>query len=209
VKSTVLLQTQGQNTDELFTGIGQGYLLTGQVTATQQHESSSGYDEKRPMKATANPPSNDPPELRLKGFIEKFDPEIAGQIRSVRKALRKRLPGAVELVYDNYNFFVIAYGPNERASEVILSIAAQAKGVSICFMQGAKLLDPKKLLSGSGNQTRSLRLEKPEVLSRVEVEELIQAALALGKTPMPTTNGYTVIKSVSSKQRPRRAVTKK
>jgi hypothetical protein len=77
------------------------------------------------------------------------------------------------------------------------------------FIQGAKLPDPTKTLSGSGNQTRSLRLENAEVLSRPEVEELIEAALALGKTPMPKTNGYTVIKSVSDKQRPRRIVTKR
>ncbi|MDQ6759599.1 MAG: hypothetical protein M3Z32_07010 [Acidobacteriota bacterium] len=75
------------------------------------------------MKATAKSATNDSPEVRLKGFIDKFDPEVAGQIRSVRNALRKRLPGAVELIYDNYIFFVIGYGPNERASEVVLSIA--------------------------------------------------------------------------------------
>ncbi len=129
---------------------------------------------------------------------------MASQIRAARKALRKRLPGAVELVYDNYNFFVIGYGPNERASEAVLSIAAQAKGVSICFINGVKLKDPERLLSGSGNQTRNLRLENADTLRRVEVEALIQGALALGKTPMPTKNGYTVVRSVSGKQRPRR-----
>jgi hypothetical protein len=152
---------------------------------------------------------DDSAEARLQDFINKFDPEIADRIRSVRKALRRRLPGAVELVYDNYNFFVIGYGPNERASEAVLSIAAQAKGVSICFIQGAKLPDPARLLAGSGNQTRSLRLDNAEVLSRADVEELIKAALAFGTTPIRKTNGYTVIKSVSEKQRPRRIVTKK
>jgi hypothetical protein len=161
------------------------------------------------MKATVRSASDESTEARLKKFIDKFDPKVADQIRSVRKALRKRLPGAVELIYDNYNFFVIGYGPNERASEAVLSIAAQAKGVSICFIQGAKLPDPTGLLKGSGNQTRSLRLNDAEVLSYSEVEDLIKAALALGKTPMPATNGYTVIKSVSDKQRPRRVTTEK
>ncbi len=161
------------------------------------------------MKAIAKPAAEDSPEVRLEGFIDKFDPEVARQIRAARKALRRRLPGAVEMVYDNYNFFVIGYGPNERASEAVLSIAAQAKGVSICFIQGAKLPDPTKILRGSGNQTRSLPLENAEMLSRAEVEELIQAALAFGKTPMPGKNGYTVIKSVSEKQRPRRSATTK
>ncbi len=96
----------------------------------------------------------------------------------------------VELVYENYNCFVIGYGPNERASEAVLSLTAQAKGVAICFTQGAKLPDPKGVLIG-GNQTRSLRLENAEALSRVEVEALIQAAQALEKTPMPAAPNLT------------------
>ena len=157
------------------------------------------------MKATTKSASTESPEGRLNGFIDKFDAVVASQIRSVRKDLRKRLPGAVELVYDNYNFFVIGYGPNERASEAVMSLTAQANGVSICFVQGAKLPDPAGILRGDGNQTRSLRLENAEVLSRLEVEALIKEALALGKTPMPAAKGYTVIKSVSAKQRPRRS----
>jgi hypothetical protein len=65
------------------------------------------------------------------------------------------------------------------------------------------------VLSGGGSQTRFLRIESAEVLSRVEVEALIKAALALGKTPVPTAKGYTLIKSVSAKQRPRRLTAEK
>ena len=49
------------------------------------------------------------PEAQLDGFIDKFDEKNAALIRALRKALRKRLPTANELVYDNYNFFVIGY----------------------------------------------------------------------------------------------------
>jgi len=143
-------------------------------------------------------------DKQVGAFIDKFDATVARQIRSIRKALRRRLPGAIEMVYDNYNFFVIGYGPNERASEAVLSLVAQAKGVSVCFIQGARLSDPLGVLSGSGKQTRFLRLENAKSLAQAEVEALIQAALELGKTPMPGTNGYTVVKSVSAKQRPRR-----
>jgi hypothetical protein len=152
---------------------------------------------------------SDSAETRLQEMIDKFDPYIADLIRSVRKALRRRLPGAVELVYDNYNFFVIGYGPNERASEAVLSIAAQARGVSICFIQGAKLPDPTRLLIGSGKQTRSLRVETADVLLQPAVEELIKAALVFGEMSVPNSGGYTVIKSVSEKQRPRRKLIKR
>jgi hypothetical protein len=150
------------------------------------------------------------PEKQLAGFIAKFTPEMAARIRAARKEMRKRLPTAVELVYDNYNFFVIGYGPSERASEAIFSIAAQAKGVALCFLQGAKLPDPKKILRGSGNVVRSIRLETDSTLDRPEVRALMKVALARAKVSMPKSGAHRlVIKSISAKQRPRRPATKK
>jgi hypothetical protein len=144
-------------------------------------------------------------EAQLRSFIAKFEPKHQTLIRKVRQALRKRLPAANELVYDNYNFFVIGYGPTERPSDCILSIAAAANGVGLCFLHGASLRDPKKILSGSGNQTRFLRLPSADVLQRPEVEELITAAVSQARTPMPASGRRKlIIRSVSAKQRPRR-----
>jgi hypothetical protein len=145
------------------------------------------------------------PEKQLAGFIAKFTPEKAKRIRAARAKMRKRIPQALEMVYDNYNFFVIGYGPNEKAGDAIFSIAAQAKGVSLCFLQGAKLPDPKRVLRGSGNVVRNIRLEDDGALDRPEVEALIAAALQRAKTPMPPEGKHRlIIKSVSAKQRPRR-----
>lgn len=146
-------------------------------------------------------------EKRIKGFIDKFEPRHQKLIRSVRKALRNHLPGAYELVYDNFNFLVIGYSPTERPSDAILSIAAASNGVGLCFIHGARLPDPKKILLGSGNQTRFIRLESADVLARPEVENLIAAAITRAKTPLQKTGtGKVIIRSVSAKQRPRRAV---
>ena len=90
-------------------------------------------------------------------FIDKFDSKNAALIRSARKTLRKRLPAANELVYDNYNFFVIGYCSTERPSDCIVSIAAAATGVGLSFYYGASLPDPLKLLLGSGSQNRFIR----------------------------------------------------
>ncbi len=119
--------------------------------------------------------------------------------------MRKRLPTAVELVYDNYNFFVIGYCSTPRASDCIVSLPASARGVGLCFIHGAKLPDPKGLLMGSGNQTRFIRLPSAAVLKTAGVEALLRAAIARAKTPLPSSGkGITVIKSISAKQRPRR-----
>src|SRR5262245_51065985 len=108
------------------------------------------------------------------------------------------MPTANELVYDNYNFFVIGYSPTERPSDAIVSMAAGANGVGFCFIHGARLPDPKKLLLGSGKQTRFIRLESADVLARPEVEALVAAAIGQAKTPFQTTGrGRLIIRSIS------------
>src|SRR4029077_7462057 len=124
-------------------------------------------------------------EQQLAVFIKKFDSKNAVLIRSVRKVLRERLPTANELVYDNYNFFVIGYCSTERPSDCILSVAAGANGVGLSFYHGASLPDPHKILHGSGNQNRFIRMESVETLGRPEVEALIAAAVAQAKAPLP------------------------
>src|SRR2546422_5935853 len=143
-------------------------------------------------------------EKQLKRFISKFGPAHQTLIRAVRRALRKRLPTANEFVYDNYNFFVIGYGP-ERPSDCIVSIAAGANGVGLCFIRGASLRDPKKILLGSGNQTRFIRLESTDVLERPEVQKLMAAAVAQARRPFPERGrGKLIIRSIAAKQRSRR-----
>jgi hypothetical protein len=150
-------------------------------------------------------PKPETPAKQMAGFLAKFDPAMAKQIKSCRAALRKRFPTAIELVYDNYNFFVIGYCSTERSSDCIVSLAANAKGVGLSFYWGATLPDPHGILQGSGNQNRFIRLESAATLAKPEVRELIDAAVRQAKTPLPKEPGYTVIRSISAKQRPRRS----
>jgi Domain of unknown function (DU1801) len=144
-------------------------------------------------------------ERQLANFINKFDSKNAALIRCVRKALRKRLPSATELVYDNYNFFVIGYCSTERPSDCIVSIAAAANGVGLSFYHGALLPDPHGLLVGSGSQNRFIRIESMATLAHPAVEELIAAAIAQAERPLPESGrGELVIRSISEKQKPRR-----
>ena len=115
------------------------------------------------------------------------------------------MPSANELVYDNYNFFVIGYCPTERPTDCVVSIAAAANGVGLSFYYGATLPDPHKLLLGSGSQNRFIRLPSAAILNLPEVDALIRAALSQARTPMPAGGrGRLIIRSISEKQRPRR-----
>jgi hypothetical protein len=150
------------------------------------------------------------PATRLERFLAKYDAPIAALARAARRKLRERLPGPVELVYDNYNALVIAFGPSERASEVILSIALYPRVVNLFFLWGAKLPDPERRLVGEGTQVRRVELVSAKTLDEPAVRALVKAALARAKVPLdPAQPRRLVIRSISAKQRPRRPAAKK
>src|SRR4051812_1032758 len=102
---------------------------------------------------------NESPQDQLDRFIDKYKPEIGAPGRLILKKLRARVPGAVVLVYDNYNALAIGFSPTELPSEVIFSIALYPRWVSLFFMYGIDLPDPQKLLKGSGKRVRHIVLE--------------------------------------------------
>ena len=172
----------------------------GRVRPVKKNATKSGAKSER-----ATPDA----EKQLQSFIAKFEPKNQALIGAVRKALRKRLPTANELTYDNYNFFALGYCSTERPADCVVSIAAAANGVGLSFYWGVTLPDPHGILLGSGNQNRFIRLESAKVLERREVLELISAAEAQAKIPMPASGGgKLIIRSVSAKQKSRRASAK-
>lgn len=145
------------------------------------------------------------PEAQLQAFAAKFDPGIAAQGMAAIDRLRTLARGAVELAYDNYNALAVGFGPSEKPSEAIVSIAFYPRWVTLFFLQGAGLDDPGGLLAGEGARVRSIRLSGPEDLDRPEIRDLITQALACAKVPLdPSAARRLVVRSVSARQRPRR-----
>jgi hypothetical protein len=119
--------------------------------------------------------------------------------------MRKRLPGSLEMVYDNYNALVIGFVPNERPSDAIFSIVLYPRHVSLCFLQGAGIPDPRQRLLGSGHVARHVRLLSSSTLDEPEIVSLMNAALQRAKVPLdPKLPRRVIIKAVSARQRPRR-----
>ncbi|MBI3893663.1 MAG: hypothetical protein HY303_19255 [Candidatus Wallbacteria bacterium] len=149
------------------------------------------------------------PAKQLESFLSRYDPKIAVQARGALAILRKRMPGAIELVYDNYNALVIAFGSTERMSDIVCSIALYPRWVSLFLMHGVDLPDPRKLLKGSGKGIRQIVLAEPKDLETPGVRDLLGHALRLAEQPMdPKSKGRMVIQSISPKQRPRRPAEK-
>jgi hypothetical protein len=145
------------------------------------------------------------PQKQIDSFLAKYTPKMEKLARAAVAKMRKRLPNAFELVYDNYNALVFGFGPNERPSDAIFSIALYPDHAALCFLQGAKLPDPHKRLRGSGNVVRNVRVEDVSVLDDPQVVTLMDEALQRAKVRMePKQKRKLVIRSISAKQRPRR-----
>ena len=151
------------------------------------------------------------PQKQLDGFIAKYSPDMRKRANAAIKKMRARLPGAVELVYDNWNWLVVGYGPNERASEALFSLVFATDHVTLCILRnGPRIPDPKKLLKGSGSRVRHMRLVDGIDIDTPAVNALMRETERLAGNPISeTASRRLVIKAVSAKQRPRRPSPKK
>ena len=146
---------------------------------------------------------------QLDSFIAKFSPEVASVARGAFVWMRKKFPHATVLVYDNYNALAIGFGPTERASEAIFSIAIFPKWINLFLLQAQKastpLPDPEKRLQGSGSVVKHIRLASAKTLDEPAIRNLMREAEARAAVPFdPKGKHRLIIKSISAKQRPRR-----
>jgi len=144
-------------------------------------------------------------ERRIAGFVDKYAPEIAAQLRDARQRLRAQFPQGVEMVFDNYNALVFGIGPTDQSRDSFISIAGYPKWVTLFFLIGADLLDPEGLLEGGGKQVRGLRIADAGDFDRPEVAALLAQAIAPRRAALlaaPVLS--TQVKAVAARQRPRR-----
>jgi len=51
------------------------------------------------------------PAAQLAGFMAKYTPAMAKEGRAALMRMRRLVPGAVRMVYDNWNGLVVGFGP--------------------------------------------------------------------------------------------------
>jgi hypothetical protein len=144
-------------------------------------------------------------ERRLERFIDRFSPEIAADARLALEKMRALVPGARELVYDNYNALAVGFGPNERASNAVVSIVIYPRYITLFFLRGASLPDPDGIFQGNGTVVRHVRLASASTLDEPAIRRAISLALELAPVPIdPKQERQLEIRAVNEKQLPRR-----
>src|SRR5688572_12442644 len=110
---------------------------------------------------------------QIETFIAKYSPDVARQFRTARAHVRRLFPRGHELVYDNYNAFGCGFSPTPRTSDIVVSVVAYPKWVTLFFFHGNRLQDPEGLLQGSGVRIRSVRLQPSSLLKSRAVGDLL------------------------------------
>jgi hypothetical protein len=148
-------------------------------------------------------------EEQLAGFLARFTDEVAALAEAILGEMRRLYPTALELVYDNYNALAIGFGPTERPSEAIFSIAVFPRWVSLFFLQAAGLPDPGRILRGNGKIARHVVLPSSAMLHEPAVRELMREATERAKAHFDPQGAHRlIIKSISPTQKPRRPAEK-
>ena len=145
-------------------------------------------------------------EAEVSRLVAKFAPANERLVAATRKALRKRLPTAHEVVYEYRDCFVISCSPSGHGYEGVLAIRGSAEGVKLYFSRGKELPDPEELLQGDASQVRWILLEGASTLARPAVARLIDEAIARNRVPFARTGrGPVVIRAeVTKKRKPSR-----
>jgi hypothetical protein len=131
----------------------------------------------------------------LNRAIRRYSPEVAATAQAGLKKLRARFPGARQLVYERRQSLPIGFAPADGRSAVF-SLVLYPRWVRFFFLGGAAIDDPEGRLEGSGNQVRSIRVNKDaSILDDPYIRALMAQALKMARTDLRTGSGQIVLKS--------------
>lgn len=140
-------------------------------------------------------------------FLKAFPEECQKKALWLREFVWKLYPTANELIYDNYNALAFGWSPTDMVGHTFCSIAVgrTSHNVHFGFYWGSEIADPRKLLSGEGNQYRYLIVNDINDFPKEYMEKLIKDAydnsMSKVKDPKLLRQGLTITKSVSPVKR--------
>jgi len=115
-------------------------------------------------------------------FLASYSPDVQKLAKRTRKLIFDVTPGVSEHVYPAMK--VVRYGlQGNKMSGLVFGIMPTKTGVSLGFMHGASLDDPKGLLEGTGKNLRHVKLKKKEDVDDPALKALLEAELEVANHP--------------------------
>ena len=105
------------------------------------------------------------------GYIKLLNPEQQKICRRLRELITGAVPGIEEGIKWNMPFYSF--------SGMVCYIAAHASHVNLGFYKGREIPDPLRLLTGSGQNLRHMKIRRAEDIPETSVVILIRKAVEL------------------------------
>jgi len=139
-------------------------------------------------------------------FLSAYEPRITELALAVRKLVLEEAPEATELIYDAYSAVTVGYSFTGRPSDAFIHIAAYARWVNLGFNYGSQLEDPRKLLQGTGQWVRHIRIADPVEVRNPMLRAFVKSAIAQADRPDPGLEksgraGKSVVRAIYARKR--------
>lgn len=112
---------------------------------------------------------------QFEAMLATATPEVAALARQARALIQDVMPTVVEVVWVSQRISGYGVGP-KKMSEQYCYIAPFKNRINLGFYYGADLPDPQKLLEGTGQNLRHVKISRPEQLADPAVHDLVVAA---------------------------------
>jgi hypothetical protein len=139
-----------------------------------------------------------PPDPRLLGFLEAYDPHIADLALALREIVLEEVPDASESVYQVYTV-AIWFGFSEKMKHMFCYITTSSRHINLGFPRGASLPDPNRVMEGEGKAMRHVKFRELRELERPFVRRYIRAAVEQIAAPGTRGTGKSVVKTSQSR----------
>jgi hypothetical protein len=135
-------------------------------------------------------------------FLSAYEPRITELALALRSLVLEEAPEATELIYDAYSAVAAGYSFTGRPSDAFIHIAAYARWVNLGFNYGSQLEDPQKVLQGTGQWVRHIRITDPADVKNPMLRSLVKTAIAKADRPdEPGTSGKSVVRAIYARKR--------
>jgi hypothetical protein len=124
-----------------------------------------------------------PPDPRLVEFLSAYDASVSKLALKLRALVLEEAPEAVEAIYDAYNAVALGFSFTGKFKDSFIHIATYTKHVNLGFNRGATLPDPHKVLLGTGNQIRHIKIASEQDLKKPYLRDYIRAAVGQFEKP--------------------------
>lgn len=109
-------------------------------------------------------------------FIARYEPPIQDLVQGLRALVKDAMPDAEERAMPGRN--AIGYGGPRVMADMVCYIAGFKSHANLGFIEGTSLPDPDRLLEGSGENLRHVKVRTAADVQRAGLRALVEAAAA-------------------------------